>query len=1082
MKDMRKLSKIIFLVSVGMLCCAFAGCIGDTGSSESSFSSSEANSSTGASSSSEEVKSLTLNEEEISVNVYDNFTLETTLVGLSGDVSWTSSDNDVVVVENGRIFAVETGTATITAELNGYEDTCSVTVNNDLMRMPTLVLDETELAIEKRKEYTVSADMLYKGVSLPKDYEYVWSVGADSEGIVSITSVSGTNGSQVTIKGLTVGTAECYVKVNAVGKEIVEVVNVTVLPPVPAIFLTNFSQEQGEYSIDLSTIDANEGADVSTVIPAITVVDDEETVENPALTWGGGEDEIAVLEDNTIKAVGVGTTTFTLTYKSVTVNVKVNVYRPTIAIDETLEFESVLSQIDYNTSTLIGTGEKVYLNDQEIGEIADQAIEYDLSNATYALGEETTAELWTDKVIYAYKAVVYTKIIRTTAEFGKIKDYDSVGVSLGGYTYRQGYYVLGADLNFGGKAPTVCNFMGTFDGRGHTISNMSLQKAGLFGYLRESAVIKNVIIKSTELDVSGNAGVVARQAYNGFTISNVYAEVKYIGTIATSGSFGAGFVGQKIYSGYAEEHSIEDCVMLVDVSGLTADGKATAACFVGFVQHNPTLCAEGKVHQSSEIFNLNNSIAVVVGENNGYTVSDYYGTQSFTAATVSDYVYPVVENSCVLRTLEAYEEWLEAAESDTSVYKETAVQFVKEYVQAQWLTVALETEGHPDVNMHDKTASITLTDLVLKGANGDKLDLSNKVVTSLKVGDKELLGDIASISAEGVLTLTASTAHLVNELGTYRGQTYFMLTASEGSGATEKVYVYKIPVTLADYVFTTIDQLRAFGSTDSTTGILVENVNTVGSWNPASASTAVIGTNGYFVLGKDIVASNKNIASTKVGLYGGTFDGQGYSITGATFYQTAMFEYLRDGAVVKDFTITGKVDGETSSIIARFTGRGFTISNVYVNVNLNKNFANKRLGLIGRTQDNYSAGTQNMKALIEDCAMVVSIAGLTGTPSTESGIWVGTTGCPYGVMGDHSKCTQTNCKGDYPVLTMTNCISVVKDTNESGYSVPTFGSTFYKDGLTENNCKYFASWTEYDEATLSGYSADMLDFINDCKA
>ena len=51
---------------------------------------------------------------------------------LNKNVSWESSDEDVVTVENGLLTAVATGTATITVttEVGGYTDTCSVTVKD----------------------------------------------------------------------------------------------------------------------------------------------------------------------------------------------------------------------------------------------------------------------------------------------------------------------------------------------------------------------------------------------------------------------------------------------------------------------------------------------------------------------------------------------------------------------------------------------------------------------------------------------------------------------------------------------------------------------------------------------------------------------------------------------------------------------------------------------------------------------------------------------------------------------------------------------------------------------------------------
>ena len=1053
MKRMKKWLKIGILTSVCFLCGVLGACNPNGG--DSSFSS----------------KSVTLSEESVRINVYDGFTLETELVGLSGDVSWTSSNEEVLLVENGVVRAIETGTAVVTAELNGYKDTCSFTVHNEELRVPTLEVDAKTISFAKDDEYIVTADMSYNGTSIPKSYNYTWTVNAEDSDTVSITPIVGTNGKQAKIKGLDYGTAECYVTVNAVGEELVNVVNVTVLQPAPSIFLTNFSQDQGKYTVNLSAVDANNGADVSSIIPEITVIENGATVENAELVWGDGESDVAVMEQGAIKATGVGTTTFTLTYKQTQVNVEVNVYRPYITIDETLEFETAAPTITY-TSTLIGTGEKVYFKGNEIGTVTNKTIAYDLSQSQYVLGEATTATLWTDKVIYEFKAIVYTKVIKTIAEFQKIRDYDPTGVKLGNFIFRQGYYVLGADLDFGGKTHTVCNFMGTFDGRGYTVYNMNLQKAGLFAYLRESAVIKNVNIKGAVLDVSGNAGVVARQGFNGFTISNVYAEVKYVGTISTSGSFGAGFIGQKLYNGYSQDHDIENCVMIVDVSGLTANGEATASCFVGFVQHNPTLCADGKNHQSSEIFNLRNSLALVVGEDNdGCTVSSYYGSQSFTATTVSPYVYPNVTNTKVLRGVEEYQEWIEGG--NTSDYDEVALQFIRKYVQENIMTVALETQGDPDINMYNQKASITLTDLLIKDSNGEKLTLEGATVQSLKVGAQELLGNIATISATGELTLTSPTNCLINELGTYRGQTCLTLTTFVDSGKDKgKTFVYTIPVTLADYVITTATEYRELSNKLVAANTLESKQNTLG--------TTTVWTNGYFVLGQDIDFAGKQIVDTtnakRVSLFGGVFDGQGYTMTKPIFYNNAMFEYVRDGSQVKNVKIVdaaARLSGGPTGIVARMASKGFNVSNVYVEVSIEKNPASYRFGFITR---HYAGGTNE---IIQDCTVVASVNLLEGATGVSVGLFIGDN------ADSENKNASTSTKQNYGKVTLKNCIGIITDTNDNGYTVSgNVGSIFdtEKSGSTFVNCNYYANWTAYEFATLNGYNADMLAFITNCKA
>ena len=85
-----------------------------------------------------------------------------------------------------------------------------------------------------------------------------------------------------------------------------------------------------------------------------------------------------------------------------------------------------------------------------------------------------------------------------------------------------GYYVLGADINMSGVSHTPIGnaidgaFTGSFDGKGHTISNLVMNLGetkfvGLFGYLE--GTVKDVKLKSVSIiggryvgGIAGNAG------------------------------------------------------------------------------------------------------------------------------------------------------------------------------------------------------------------------------------------------------------------------------------------------------------------------------------------------------------------------------------------------------------------------------------------------------------------------------------------------------------------------------------------------------------------------------------------------
>ena len=72
---------------------------------------------------------VNLNKEKISLKVNETYTLEATVLEASKDsLVWSSSDEAIATVKDGKITAKKTGTATITASIGDVKDTCVVTV------------------------------------------------------------------------------------------------------------------------------------------------------------------------------------------------------------------------------------------------------------------------------------------------------------------------------------------------------------------------------------------------------------------------------------------------------------------------------------------------------------------------------------------------------------------------------------------------------------------------------------------------------------------------------------------------------------------------------------------------------------------------------------------------------------------------------------------------------------------------------------------------------------------------------------------------------------------------------------------
>ena len=71
---------------------------------------------------------IDFNVSVLSLNIGDEYTIEAKVEGKDKKIEWSSSDESVVKVDNGKITAIKAGKATIKARANGVEKTCDVTV------------------------------------------------------------------------------------------------------------------------------------------------------------------------------------------------------------------------------------------------------------------------------------------------------------------------------------------------------------------------------------------------------------------------------------------------------------------------------------------------------------------------------------------------------------------------------------------------------------------------------------------------------------------------------------------------------------------------------------------------------------------------------------------------------------------------------------------------------------------------------------------------------------------------------------------------------------------------------------------
>lgn len=191
-------------------------------------------------------------------------------------------------------------------------------------------------------------------------------------------------------------------------------------------------------------------------------------------------------------------------------------------------------------------------------------------------------------------------------------------------------------------------FRGTFDGNNKTIKNLSINKPnedyqGLFGYIGENAVVKNVTIDGYNITAKQNVGAIVGYANasssNRATIQNCHANGTNVGSVADA-NFHGGIVG------YAYYVDITGCTSQGTIS--TTAGNAYYGGIVGCASYsvNVTSCenaasiiGQGDRHggivgdddYSSNRYSLCLNTGTVEGSNyKGGIAGDYYYSSNYT--------------------------------------------------------------------------------------------------------------------------------------------------------------------------------------------------------------------------------------------------------------------------------------------------------------------------------------------------------------------------------------------------------------------------------------------------------------------
>ena len=228
----------------------------------------------------QQVEGIELTEAEKTVSVDDVFDLTASILpadAYNKNVVWTSSDEEVLTVVDGKVTALRTGTATITAasaENGEILDECTVTV---IKYITSISFKESEIKLEKGGIYFIEASYLPTDAT---ETELTW-ISSD-ESVLQVLA----NGK---VKALKAGEAKLTVK--TVRDEIFAECIVSVEVKSEAVELDTVSAEL--YCGDTLTLTA-------TVLP--------EDATNKSIIWATTDDGVLTVDENgVVTAVGKGT-------------------------------------------------------------------------------------------------------------------------------------------------------------------------------------------------------------------------------------------------------------------------------------------------------------------------------------------------------------------------------------------------------------------------------------------------------------------------------------------------------------------------------------------------------------------------------------------------------------------------------------------------------------------------------------------------------------------------------------------------------------------------------------------------------
>ena len=482
---------------------------------------------------------------------------------------------------------------------SGYEPpTSSEDIVEVVPGAPVVSVNQESVTICVGESYTLEATA--ENIDEPV---FVWAIDGDSA--IDVVSVAQT-GNTAVITALTEGETKLVASVERDGHVYFKTVQITVKQDseVSLVVSENIGFEQDGYKVNLATLSTDNG-DVTNVLSTLTAYKNNKIAMTKNMKWESQDTSIVVTEGNTFRSVSEGQTKIIgsceVDGKLYSVEIAVNVYRPTIALGESFIVETEnLSSFEIEASVK-GVSRGITYNGETVGSFDMQkklvSLEKKLLPKTAdQMGEDCPFFLETNLAKYQISVDLYTKILYTKEDFDGFATLSKQACSSNAAIW-DGYFVLGADIAYNGLFKSkvadldslwaavegswfnggLYGFRGVFDGKGHKIEGISIdngsQIASVFGVLHIDGVIKN--ISFTNASVAANSGLVC--SAGGGTIENIYIQYASMGK-GTQHYEGDGSINNHCGSFFSFKEptstaNVSNCVIDVSQASLNANAS-----------------------------------------------------------------------------------------------------------------------------------------------------------------------------------------------------------------------------------------------------------------------------------------------------------------------------------------------------------------------------------------------------------------------------------------------------------------------------------------------------------------------------